>query len=185
MREEMLRLFESRGLSGRVHFPGAVQQKELADCYAAMDVFAFSSLTETQGLVLAEAMAAGLPVVAIDAPGARELVSDMHNGCLLPEEASVEEFSEAIAFMRDGGRKRRDEMKENCRQTAAGYSQAITTGMTASLYRTIIEAAQLKKPQDARQLQATLEGLREEWRILQNLANAVKDAVIAPESDIA
>ena len=41
-----------------------------------MNVFAFASLTETQGLVLAEAMAAGVAVVAIDAPGAREIVRD-------------------------------------------------------------------------------------------------------------
>ena len=185
MREEMLRIFGTRGLSGRVHFPGALQQEELADCYAAMDVFAFSSLSETQGLVLAEAMAAGVPVVALDAPGAREVVSDMHNGCLLPEEASGEEFSEAIAFLRNSGRKQRTAMKENCRKTADGYSQAITTGMTASLYRSIVEGAKLKKAPDARQLQATIEGLREEWRILQNLANAVKDAVVPPEGDIA
>ena len=48
-----------------------------------MDVFAFTSLSETQGLVLIEAMAAGVPVVALDAPGVREVVADRHNGRLL------------------------------------------------------------------------------------------------------
>ena len=61
--------------------------KKLADAYKAMDVFAFSSKTETQGMVLTEAMAASVPVVAIDAPGAREVVIDgLKNGRLLPEE---------------------------------------------------------------------------------------------------
>ena len=61
--------------------------QDLADAYAAMDVFVFSSQSETQGMVLAEAMAAGVPAVALDAPGAREIVND-RNGRLLPGDAS-------------------------------------------------------------------------------------------------
>ncbi|MCC5845768.1 MAG: glycosyltransferase [Verrucomicrobia bacterium] len=41
-----------------------------------MDCFVFASQTETQGIVLAEAMAAGNPVVALDGPGVREIVAD-------------------------------------------------------------------------------------------------------------
>jgi glycosyltransferase involved in cell wall biosynthesis len=185
VRDEMQAIFAARGLSQRVHFTGAIQQEQLAHFYAAMDVFAFSSLSETQGLVLVEAMAAGLPVVALDAPGVREVVSDMQNGCLLPEESTPEEFSESLAFMRKASRTQRTQMQESARETADGYSQTITTGLTAALYRSVADIHRLKKPQDARQMQATIEGLREEWRILQNLANAVKDAVIPPESDFA
>jgi 1,2-diacylglycerol 3-alpha-glucosyltransferase len=46
----------------------------LRDCYAAADVFTFASHTETQGLVLLEAMAIGLPVLAIPALGAAEII---------------------------------------------------------------------------------------------------------------
>ena len=46
----------------------------LRDCYAAADVFTFASRTETQGLVLLEAMAIGLPVLAIPALGAAEII---------------------------------------------------------------------------------------------------------------
>ncbi len=49
-------------------FEPDIVHSHLADAYAAMDVFAFASQTETQGMVLTEAMAAGLPVVAVDAP---------------------------------------------------------------------------------------------------------------------
>jgi glycosyltransferase involved in cell wall biosynthesis len=77
--------FEKAGLEKRLHLTGVLHYQSLVDAYFAMDVFAFASLSETQGIVLIEAMAAGLPVVALDAPGAREVVEDYHNGRLLNE----------------------------------------------------------------------------------------------------
>jgi glycosyltransferase involved in cell wall biosynthesis len=164
--------------------PGSVPQSDLPDFYAAMDVFAFSSLSETQGLVLVEAMAAGIPVVALDAPGVREVVSDMQNGNLLPEEASTDEFSQSLAWVHESNPQQLASLREHARETADGYSHSITSGLTAALYRAAIEAYKSKKPRDASQLQATVDGLKEEWRILQNLANAVKDAVLAPDAEI-
>ena len=58
----------------RLHLPGSLDGQVLADAYHAMDVFVFASRTETQGMVLTEAMAAGKPVVALDAPGVREVL---------------------------------------------------------------------------------------------------------------
>jgi 1,2-diacylglycerol 3-alpha-glucosyltransferase len=182
--EEMARIFAASGVSGRVHMPGTVAQAELPDFYAAMDVFAFSSLSETQGLVLVEAMAAGVPVIALDAPGVREVVSDMQNGSLLPEEATIEEFSQALAWVQESDGAQMAALKEHARETADGYSQSVTSGLTAALYRAAIESYKSRKPRDAGQLKATVDGLKEEWRILQNLANAVKDAVLAPDVDV-
>lgn len=55
-------------------FTGAKVGGELADCFANADVFVFPSLTDTFGLVILEAMAAGLPVAAFVAPGPRDLI---------------------------------------------------------------------------------------------------------------
>jgi hypothetical protein len=64
------------GLADHVRFVGYLPRDTgLRDCYAAADVFTFASLTETQGLVLLEALAIGLPVLAIPALGAAEIVS--------------------------------------------------------------------------------------------------------------
>jgi glycosyltransferase involved in cell wall biosynthesis len=60
------------GVSDRVRFAGALPPAAMPDVYAACDAFAFTSLTDTQGLVLAEAAAAGLPIVAADSAVARE-----------------------------------------------------------------------------------------------------------------
>jgi 1,2-diacylglycerol 3-alpha-glucosyltransferase len=63
------------GLEDRVRFLGYFDRGgELQDCYSAADVFVFSSLTETQGLVLLEAMAQGVPVVAIPRMGTIDIL---------------------------------------------------------------------------------------------------------------
>lgn len=64
------------GLRDSVQFIGYLDRRnELPDCYAAADVFIFASRTETQGLVLLEAMAAGLPVIALAEMGTMDILS--------------------------------------------------------------------------------------------------------------
>ncbi len=62
------------GVADRVRFVGALPREALPDVYASADAFVFASTTETQGLVVAEALAAGLRVVAVDTPAMREVV---------------------------------------------------------------------------------------------------------------
>lgn len=67
---------EALRLEDHVRFVGYLPRDGgLRDCYAAADVFTFASLTETQGLVLLESMAIGLPVLAIPALGAAEIIA--------------------------------------------------------------------------------------------------------------
>jgi len=88
-RAGMMQTLVAGGVAGRAHFTGVLRETKLADAYAAMDVFAFASFSETQGLVLIEAMMAGVPVVALDAPGVREVVIDGRNGRLLDRDADA------------------------------------------------------------------------------------------------
>ncbi len=77
-----------------VIFTGALPFDTLVNVYFSADLFVFSSVTETQGLVLIEAMAAGLPVVAVRAYGVQDMVDDGVNGYLTP--CSIPEFSQAV-----------------------------------------------------------------------------------------
>jgi glycosyltransferase involved in cell wall biosynthesis len=65
-------------------FPGPLFGAELAAAYASSDVFVFPSLTDTFGLVILEAWAAGTPVVGFTAPGPMDLIPNSGAGVLAP-----------------------------------------------------------------------------------------------------
>ncbi len=75
-RQALADLASRLGVLDRVAFLGSIERERLPDLYASADAFVFASMTETQGLVLAEALAAGALVVAADAPQIREVLGD-------------------------------------------------------------------------------------------------------------
>jgi 1,2-diacylglycerol 3-alpha-glucosyltransferase len=80
--EALRRLAAELETADRVTFVGKVPFEEIPNYLKAADLFAFASITETQGLVTLEAMAAGLPVVAVDAAGTRDILEDGKQGFL-------------------------------------------------------------------------------------------------------
>ena len=83
-RESLQQQAIEMGLGERVIFTGPMGREQVVNAYAGADLFIFASLTETQGLVLGEAKAAGLPSVAVKALGAAEMVNDGVDGFLTP-----------------------------------------------------------------------------------------------------
>ena len=73
MSQIMLDAFQHHGLGSRLYLCGVVKKNDVPQAYRAMDIYTFASQSETQGMVLTEAMACGVPVVAIDAPGFEKL----------------------------------------------------------------------------------------------------------------
>ena len=71
-----------------------IATRELLDCYAAADVFVFASRTETQGLVLLEAMAQGAPVVSTAELGTRSILKPGCGALVVPEEEGA--FAAAV-----------------------------------------------------------------------------------------
>ncbi|MFW6353553.1 MAG: glycosyltransferase, partial [Verrucomicrobiota bacterium] len=101
-----LETFAAGGVRDRVVHAGVLQGEQLADAYAAMDLFLFTSKTDTQGLVLAESMAAGTPLLALDAPGARDCIEDGRSGVFLPGESDAAAVAEAaLVLVRDEARR--------------------------------------------------------------------------------
>ncbi len=79
---------EAEGLAGQVLLVGAVPPEEIPTYCRLSDIFLFASRSETQGMVILEAMAAGLPVVAVRSSGIDDIVQDNVNGFKTPPDAA-------------------------------------------------------------------------------------------------
>lgn len=92
-----MRIASSLDCSRRIIFAGGHPREQLKDFYAAADIFIFASLTETQGLTIAEAMAAGLPCIAINAHGVSWAFENGVHGFLSPNDEAA--FTERITWL--------------------------------------------------------------------------------------
>jgi 1,2-diacylglycerol 3-alpha-glucosyltransferase len=121
------------GLTEAVRFIGYLDRRDaLPDCYAAADVFAFASCTETQGLVLLEAMAAGLPVVALSEMGTTDIL-DAGRGSISPP-AIPQVFGETLAHVLNHPSAWRH-LGDDAAQYAREWSDIAMAGRMAELYR--------------------------------------------------
>ena len=77
------------GIGGRVEMPGGIDLDQVGHYLVAADVFCFASVAEAQGLVTLEAMAAGLPVAAVDGSGTRDVLEDGVQGFLTVNDAEA------------------------------------------------------------------------------------------------
>jgi glycosyltransferase involved in cell wall biosynthesis len=91
--EPMRKLAVQMNIADKVIFTDFVAPSSTLDYYAAADTFVFASRTETQGVSIAEALAAGLPCVVVGAMGAAEAVTDGVDGFIVPP--NEEQFRKA------------------------------------------------------------------------------------------
>jgi glycosyltransferase involved in cell wall biosynthesis len=88
---------ETMGMGAYVHFAGYLSKEDWRDCYAGSDLFVFASVTETQGLVVTEAMAAETPVVAVNEMGIKDVMASGKGG--LVTRLDEDEFTQAVYRM--------------------------------------------------------------------------------------
>ncbi|MGI8998688.1 MAG: glycosyltransferase [Candidatus Limnocylindria bacterium] len=92
----------SPDLAGRVVLTGSLPRPEALTRISGADFFLFTSRTETQGLVLAEALSVGLPAIAVDGPGVRDSIRDGIDGVIVaahPETSLVNRLADAVATL--------------------------------------------------------------------------------------
>lgn len=123
------------GIGDRTRFFGYVDHAKMGPYYAAADVFVFASKTETQGLVVSEAMSYGLPAVVVNSGGAAEAVVDGVNGFEVPD--NVDLFASAVLdLVRD--RDLRARMGVEAAESAKRLSIPNMVDRIVDVYRTVL-----------------------------------------------
>jgi len=169
-------IFAEAGMSGRLFMCGVLEKDDLANALNAMNVFAFASKSETQGMVLTEAMAAGLPVVALDAPGVREVVVDASNGRMIGVEAE-EAFAAALewVFARSLGEMRT--LVAAARDTAEAFSMAASARKALAAYENLRPDPAIRQHEDELGWDQIRVRIKAEWDILKTVAQASDEAL--------
>ncbi len=176
--EDMQQIVHDGRMEGRCVFAGVRKDQALVDGYSAMDVFAFASKSETQGMVLVEAMASGTPVVAMDAPGTRDIIRDEENGRLISSE-DENSFAEAIAWTVE----RREELAKQARHSVEPYAMETCAKRMLDLYHGVLENYRRSPDLEASEWDAVLRALRTEWEIWSNRINALGSVLKKPKNE--
>jgi len=181
--ETMKLVFRERGQADRVHFLGVCKDQRLVNVYHAMDIFAFTSQSETQGMVLAEAMAAGVPVVALDGPGVRDIVTHRANGLLLTE-SDTESFAASLEEVAGFSPEQYGKWQQAADRTAREYSARNSARKALKLYQQVKTQEPVSPKYDGDDTwNQLLRSVRREWDIWENRLSAGVDSISESEDD--
>lgn len=140
-RDELTHLVQALGVEEEVIFCGEVNYEEIRYYYKIADVFTMASASESFGIVTIEALASGLPVLAVKAPGAMYILTDGFDGLLTDD--NIEHFAKALEkIIRDP--ELRERLSKGALKTSAKYSINMISERMLNLYREIIAIQKFK-----------------------------------------
>lgn len=173
---DICQVFEKASLLNRFHYVGLIIGQELVDAYHSMDIFVFASRTETQGLVVAEAMAAGLPVIAVDGPGIGDVVEDFVNGRLLMvDDAGL--YCEAIEWYMKLSEQKIKKMKKSALLTALNFSKETCAEKALSIYTFLLSQKYQEKNHTDSTWAKAGRLIKAEFELLKNMTKATGAAM--------
>ncbi len=120
----------------KTHFVGYLAGKELGSAYASADAFIFPSRTETLGLVLLEAMAAGCPVVAANSGGIPDIVTPGENGYLFDPQDELSAIAATQQLL--ANRQHRSQLRQNAREESERWNWSAATYQLARYYEGVL-----------------------------------------------
>lgn len=172
MREKL----RAGGVQERCHFTGRLSGENLVAAYSSFDVFVFTSKSETQGMVLVEAMAAGAPVAALNAPPVDEIVSDGKNGRLTADE-DPSALAKALGWIREQPTERLRRMRAAARRTARDFDTRRCARQALDLYNELLAEKRSEGAFDEAEWHMLLDLISEEWEIWTNRIAAAATAI--------
>jgi hypothetical protein len=145
-RRELQQKVAAAGLSDRILFTGYIGRSEVAALLSRADAFVFASKTETQGLVVLEAMACGTPIVAVKACGVDEMIDGSWGTELVPEDPLL--FASRVTELLSD-----DQLRMSCaargREASKKWTFETMTERTLILYENLLRARPGRKSQYA------------------------------------
>jgi glycosyltransferase involved in cell wall biosynthesis len=141
-RQQLEKTFENTA----TNFVGYLSGEELASAYASGDAFLFPSSTETLGLVLLEAMAAGCPVIGANRGGIPDIITDGVNGCMFDPDGKnkgSESLIQATQRLLSNDLEHQS-MRKAAREEAEKWGWASATEQLRSYYRQILTEESIK-----------------------------------------
>lgn len=128
---------KDNNISDQIIFAGVVDKLVIKNYYAAADIFVYASKSETQGMIISEAMYCGLPVVALEATGIRDLVEDNINGFLIAEDSSGE-FASAVNDLINNQEMRKKFGAASARRAREKYTDQVCADKMLEVYQRLI-----------------------------------------------
>ncbi|MCX6766775.1 MAG: glycosyltransferase [Candidatus Moranbacteria bacterium] len=145
IKENLIRKVAEAGLADKVIFIGIVSDSEKKNYYAAGDIFVYASKSETQGMVLTEAMYSQLPIVAVRAIGVCDVVEDGKTGFLVSEDKK--EFANAAQKLIDDENMRKNFGEEAGRMARENYTAKVCAKRMLEVYTEAILTFNARKAQ--------------------------------------
>ncbi|HDK25527.1 MAG TPA: glycosyltransferase family 4 protein [Candidatus Atribacteria bacterium] len=142
--EELKNLVRSLQIEEQVIFTGEVKNEEIRHYYKIAYLFTIASTTETFGIVIIEALASGIPVLAVKAPGAVDILTDGLDGLLVDNDNDIEKFANALdKIIREP--ELRERLSQGALKTSERYSIDIVSERMLNLYREVMEIKNLNQ----------------------------------------
>ena len=142
--KELKKMVKNLGIDKNIIFAGFIDDNHKAAYYQAADTFLFASHTETQGIVILEAMVSGLPIVALQDDSFKGQVRDGYNGYLVDSRSSPETFARNIVKLLGDEPKKVREFGKNSIEIAKDYSERHQAEKLIALYEGLIAARKKK-----------------------------------------
>lgn len=134
MKKSLEQLAKGLGVKENVYFTGLIDSKEMNKAYSDADIFVFASKTETQGMVILEALSSGVPVVAFNDEVYNGIIKDKVNGALV---STHEEFAKACLEILSNNLYRQ-ELSKNASKSMQDFSLFKTAKSFEKLYKKLI-----------------------------------------------
>lgn len=135
--ENMKKIAKENGVSEKVIFTGLVPYEDRKNYFAASDFFVYSSKSETQGMIISEAMYMGLPVVALNATGVKDMVKNHETGILVEE--NIQEFVRAIKMLAENQTLSKEFSLEAKRVAKEQYTAVVSGHKMLEVYKKAIK----------------------------------------------